>query len=81
MKTNVGGWDRNIRWVLGSGALVAGLTVPLRLPWRLGLLAFAATELLTAGTRYCPVNQVLGINTAPEGLKSEIKSVAQAAVG
>ncbi len=80
MKPNVGGWDRNTRWILGTGALVAGLIAPVRRSWRIGLLAFAATELVTAGTRYCPVNQALGVNTAAEGLKSEVKSLAESAL-
>ncbi len=63
MTSNVGGWDRNIRWVLGAGALVASLTAPLPRGWRWGLMSFAASELLTAATQYCPVNQALGINT------------------
>jgi hypothetical protein len=80
MKTNVGGWDRNIRWILGGAALAAGLLYPVRLPWRLALLGFGASELFTAGTRYCPVNEVLGVNTAGEGLKEEIHSAAQSLV-
>ncbi|HVV73251.1 MAG TPA: DUF2892 domain-containing protein [Verrucomicrobiae bacterium] len=80
MKTNVGGWDRNLRWILGTGALVAGVLAPSRLPVRLTLLAFGAGELLTAGMRYCPVNEMLGVNTAGEGLKSEISSAAHSLV-
>lgn len=77
MKTNVGGWDRNIRWMVGAGALMAGLIAPLNRSWRIGLLAFGASELFTAGARYCPVNELLGVNTAPEGLKSEVRSTAK----
>jgi hypothetical protein len=80
MKTNVGGWDRNVRWMVGAGALVAGMLAPVRLPWRLGLLALGASNLITAGTRYCPVNEMLGMNTTAEGLKSEISSAAQSLV-
>jgi len=77
MKTNVGGWDRNVRWIVGAGALVAGMLAPVRLPWRLGLLALGASNLITAGTRYCPMNEVLGVNTTGEGLASEMRSAAQ----
>ena len=80
MKTNVGGWDRNVRWMIGAGALVAGMLAPVRLPWRLGLLVLGASNLITAGTRYCPVNEMLGMNTTGEGLKSEISSAAQSLV-
>lgn len=79
MKTNVGGWDRNVRWIVGAGALVAGAVAPLRLPWRIGLLAFGAAELITAGSRYCPVNEMLGRNTTGEGVKAELRSVAESA--
>ncbi len=80
MKTNVGGWDRNLCWIVGTGALMAGVFAPLRLPLRLGLLAFGASELITASTRYCPVNEMLGVNTTGEGLKSDLKSAAQSLV-
>jgi len=68
--------DRNARFVLGGGALVAGLFGGLRLPWRLLLLGFGASELITASTRYCPLNEALGVNTAREGLKPEIEAAA-----
>ena len=77
MKTNVGGWDRNTRWILGGGAVIASLVAPVRLPWRIGLLLFGASELMTAGTRYCPLNEALGINTAPEELGSDLRSTAR----
>jgi hypothetical protein len=66
MTSNVGGWDRNTRWVLGAGALIAAVAAPLPRGWKFGLLSFAATELLTAATQYCPVNRALGINTSRE---------------
>lgn len=77
MKTNVGGWDRNIRWMVGSAALVAGVLAPIRLPWRISLLALGASNLFSAGTRYCPVNEILGVNTATQDLKEEVRSAAQ----
>jgi len=80
MKTNVGGWDRNLRWILGTGAIVTSVLAPARLPLRLALLAFGATELLTAGTRYCPVNELIGVNTAAEGVGPELRSAAHSLV-
>ncbi len=77
MKTNVGGWDRNLRWVIGSGALAAGLLGRFSWPWRVGLLLVGATDLITASTRYCPLNEALGVNTAAEGLKSELRSAVE----
>jgi hypothetical protein len=60
---NVGGWDRNIRFILGGASLAAGLLGPFRAPWRVALLALAATQLSTASSQYCPLNQALRINT------------------
>ncbi len=75
---NVGGWDRNTRWILGSAALLAGLAAPLPKSWRIGLLAFGATEFLTAGSQYCPVNQLLGINTRRGEFKELVRKTAEA---
>ncbi len=68
MRQNVGGWDRNTRWVLGSAAAIAALAVPLPKWWRIGLLSFATTEFVTAATGYCPVNQALGVDTRSQDL-------------
>ncbi len=84
MKSNVGGLDRNMRWILGAGALVAGVAAPLPKGWRFGLLSFAAGQLITAATQYCPVNQALGINTKPgriAGAAKTVAGVAKALVG
>lgn len=69
-----------MRWVVGSGALVAAVLAPVRWPLRLGLLALGASELITAGARYCPVNEMLGLDTTGEGLKSELRSTAESLV-
>ncbi len=55
---------------------MAGLMARARLPLRLGLLVLGASNLFSAGTRYCPVNEMLGVNTAREGLKEEVQSAA-----
>ncbi len=63
MKCNVGGWDRNIRLVSGAGLLTAGLLGLVKGRARSAALALGTTQLLTGLSRYCPVNQALGINT------------------
>jgi hypothetical protein len=35
-----------MRWILGAGALVAGLAAPLPKGWRISLLGFAASKLI-----------------------------------
>ena len=79
MTTNVGGWDRRTRWILGTGALVAALTARLPRGWKLGLLSFAATELITAATQYCPVNRALGIDTRRERIAEAVRSATKVA--
>jgi hypothetical protein len=63
MRQNVGGWDRNTRWILGASAILAALMTPMARGWRLGLLAFGAAQLITAASSYCPLNEALGIDT------------------
>jgi len=64
MKQNVGGWDRNMRWIIGAGALAAALLAPLPRAWRWGAALLAVSGLSTAATRYCPVSAAMGRNTA-----------------
>lgn len=63
MKCNVGGWDRTWRLTSGAVLLAVGLFGPLRKRGRTAALSLGATQLLTGLTRYCPVNQALGIDT------------------
>ena len=77
MKTNVGGWDRNMRWILGSAAVAAAITGRVSTGWRVALIGFGATELITAATRYCPLNEAMGINTAYAGALEEAAEVAE----
>ena len=67
MKENVGGWDRKMRWIVGTGALAAALLAPLPKAWRWGAVVLAVTNLSTAATRYCPVSAAVGRNTAKAG--------------
>jgi len=50
MEKNVGGIDRNIRFILGAALLVGGVLAPLDLYWRVGFLAVALIALTTAFT-------------------------------
>jgi hypothetical protein len=63
MKSNVGGLDRNARFVLGAILLIVGLLAPIEMAWRIAALVVAAIALVTATVRYCPANAILGINT------------------
>ncbi len=63
--------------MLGSAALAAALLAPLPKGWRISLLAFGATEFLTAGARYCPINELLGINTNRQNVKRLITKSAE----
>jgi hypothetical protein len=61
MEKNVGGQDRTVRWVIGSGLVINGL---LRSGWaRRVSLGVGVAVLKSAYTQHCPVNQTLGINT------------------
>lgn len=81
MRENVGGWDRDTRLILGGAALVAGLVAPVRRSWKLGLLTFGLTELLTGTSRYCPMNQALGINTSRRALTRVVQGAVEAVAG
>jgi hypothetical protein len=63
MKQNVGDLDRGIRYAAGGAALGLGLFGRMPFFKRLLMIAFAGTSLATASTRYCPMNEKLGINT------------------
>ena len=64
MKTNVGGMDRNARFVIGILLLLAGLLAPLDTIVRVILLILAAVALVTATVRFCPLNALLKIDTS-----------------
>lgn len=67
-KQNVGGWDKNMRLVAGGALLAAALLPPVRSAWRIVALVLGATEVITGLTRYCPMNEAFGLNTAtPKG--------------
>ncbi len=64
MKCNVGGWDRTLRLASGLGVLGFGLLGPVeRRTLRAAAVGLGAVQLLTGLSRYCPLNQALGVNT------------------
>lgn len=66
MQENVGDRDRRLRWVLGSGLVVAALGPLGAREGRLrglGALVSGALVLESAITRTCPINAWLGIDT------------------
>lgn len=73
MKCNVGNMDRSIRMGLGLGALTVGVFGRLNKPLRATALVFGAMELFTAASRYCPVSDLLGVNTCKPEERAEIE--------
>ncbi len=63
MTCNVGGADRALRWALAAVFAIAGFVAPVDTSWRIALYVLAAIALFTAALAYCPLNQLLGINT------------------
>ncbi len=59
---NVGRNESKVRILLGVACLGAACTVERLGGWRWLLAASGAAELITGLTRYCPVNQALGID-------------------
>lgn len=65
MNTNVGPREQLFRIGIGSAAVTATLLLPRLGGWRWLLGAWGVANLATAVTRYCPSNQLFGIdNTA-----------------
>lgn len=63
MKCNVGGIDMAGRLIIGAVLLIAAFTVSMSTAWQTVLLVVAAIALVTGIIRYCPLNQMLGLNT------------------
>jgi hypothetical protein len=62
-RCNVGRAEQKFRLGAGAVLLAAAAFAPLSRGWRIGLAALGAAELTTGAMRYCPVSQLLGINT------------------
>lgn len=66
MKCNVGGIDRNIRFVVGVVLLIVGLLAPMDMTWRIVAVVIGAIALITAFAKFCPINAMLGVDTSKE---------------
>jgi hypothetical protein len=69
MRHNVGGLDRGLRSAVAAGAVAIGLFRGFKAGKRAAVLGFAVIPFITAAMRYCPLNQILGINTSREETK------------
>jgi hypothetical protein len=63
MKENVGGMDRDMRFIAGGGLIAAALMSRIGAPWRIAALLLGVSELISAATQYCPVNAFLHVDT------------------
>jgi hypothetical protein len=62
MKHNVGRREQLFRITIGSAALLGAVLVPRLRCWRWALGAWGVANIATALTRYCPSNQLTGID-------------------
>jgi hypothetical protein len=62
MKQNVGPRERLFRICIGSVALIGAALVPKLRSWRWLLGTWGLANIATALTRYCPSNQLTGID-------------------
>jgi hypothetical protein len=62
MKTNVGPREQLFRIGIGSAALIGAALLPRLRSWRWLLGTWGLANITTALTRYCPSNQLTGID-------------------
>jgi hypothetical protein len=62
MKHNVGPGEQLFRIGIGSAALVVAVLLPKLHRWRWLLGAWGLANITTAVTRYCPSNELVGID-------------------
>ena len=70
MKCNVGGTDKAIRLVVAAVAVVAGigmLSAGMNAVWAVIAFVVALIAGVTAVVGFCPLNQLLGIDTCSSG--------------
>lgn len=67
LQCNVGGTERTARLAAGVALLPVALFSRLSRPLRLLALVGGTIGLATGLSHYCPVNQLLGRNSCPEG--------------
>ncbi|MEJ7928731.1 YgaP-like transmembrane domain [Ramlibacter sp. AN1015] len=63
-RRNVGGWDKDARLVVGGAAGALALFAAWPMSARAGAAALCAIALGTAIGGYCPLNQLLGVNSS-----------------
>ena len=63
MKCNVGGADRTIRAAIGTVLAAEAIVAPMSPGRRLALLAPAGIAFFTVLSRYCPLNDAIGLDT------------------
>ncbi len=70
---NVGGTDQTIRWLVGGVLIIAAMVAEMPMGVRVVLVVIGVAALLTAFTRYCPVNKMLGRNShGDEGAEMDV---------
>ena len=62
MKHNVGPREQLFRITVGSGALLGAMLIPKLCRWRWFLGGWGLANIATGLTRYCPSNQLTGID-------------------
>ena len=62
MKQNVGPRERLFRVTIGAAALAGAVLLPKLRGWRLPMGAWCLANLASGLTRYCPSNQLTGID-------------------
>jgi len=65
MTSNVGGWDRGIRFILGVVLIALGATHVLTGTTAIVGYVVGGIALVTGLVRYCPAWSIFGINTCP----------------
>ena len=71
MECNVGGMDRGLRGVVALAALSTTLCGKTDERLRIAAGVIGAMASFTFLTRYCPLNQLIGLNTCKPGTKGE----------
>lgn len=67
MKLNVGGMDRTGRIIIGIVLVLVAVLADIGTGWRIAAGVVAAIALVTAASRFCPANALLGIDTYKGG--------------
>jgi len=66
MECNVGGIDRGLRGAVALAALGTALNAKIDSRWRMAAGIVGSIASFTFLSRYCPLNQMIGLNTCQE---------------